>query len=62
MTVDEERVDPDCRYPGDILECPECGGLLNEEKSMENTDRDGNRGRMMVTVSCPICGWERSVM
>jgi len=37
---------PDCDFAGEPI----------TETTMEGTDRDGNRGRKMITVECPVCG------
>jgi len=41
-------------------QCPECGHTYKQEpsSSIENTDRDGNRGIEMYCVTCPECNEE----
>ena len=40
--------------------CPECGSILESYTVNENTDRDGNRGRLVTYVECrnPDCEYE----
>jgi len=50
--------DIDTRSKDDIVSCPACGfeGLPDVEKTIEGSDRDGNRGVVVTWLNCPECG------
>ncbi len=48
----------------EVWECPDCGweGTPKSYKSMEDTDADGNRGRLVTWIICPECEWEQGYL
>lgn len=42
-------------------DCPECNfsGIPITDNSNYGSDRDGNRGREMLEIRCPECGYEK---